>query len=130
MPRNTKVTINNKEYNSIVEATKALDLNYGRTRKHFYTNKELTITEENKDYFHGSRKKLRIGSSMPQSWLDRIEPGKKCTFGEVSKIFYELGITPSVTTKSNIQQLEKKALQNLRKVLEEDKDVLIYLNLL
>ena len=122
-----EVTINNKTYPSMTEACKELNLSWHLLSK--YVRNNNTSVNINLEDFK-SKKKSNNRKQLPQSWLDSLEEDRIYTLDEVSDKMFELGVTRTRTTRSNILQIQKEAINKLKEILKDDEDVLLFLGLL
>ena len=122
-----EITINMKTYPSMSAACKELNLSWHLLSKHV-RNTNISVIENLKDYKSNEKRKNR--EPLPQSWLDALEEDRIYTLEETSDKMFELGITKTRTTRSNIQQMEKEAIKKLKEILKDDEDVLLFLGLL
>jgi len=122
-----EVTINMKTYPSMAAACKELNLSWHLLSKYIRTN-NTSVVESIEDY--KSSKNRTDREPLPQSWLDSLEEDRRYTLEEVSDKLFNLGITKTRTTRSNIQQIEKAAIKKLKNILKDDEDVLLFLGLM
>ena len=98
--------------------------------------KEITINMKTYPSMAAACKELNLSwhllskEPLPQSWLDSLEEDRIYTLEETSDKMFELGITKTRTTRSNIQQIEKAAIKKLKNILKDDEDVLLFLGLM
>ena len=125
-----EITINMKTYPSMAAACKELNLSWHLLSKEIRSRnpewgKVVVDLEEFK-----SKKNRTDREPLSQSWLDSLEEDRIYTLEETSDKMFELGITKTRTTRSNIQQIEKAAIKKLKNILKDDEDVLLFLGLL
>ena len=126
-----EITINMKTYPSMAAACKELNLSWHLVSKEIRSRSAIlsnTVVIDLEDYKSNEKRINR--EPLPQSWLDALEEDRIYTLEETSDKMFELGITKTRTTRSNIQQMEKEAIKKLKNILKDDEDVLLFLGLL
>ena len=86
--------------------------------------KEITINMKTYPSMAAACKELNL------SWHLLSKEDRIYTLEETSDKMFELGITKTRTTRSNIQQIEKAAIKKLKNILKDDEDVLLFLGLM
>jgi len=123
-----EVTINMKIYPSMAAACKELNLSWHLLSKEIRNRPGMSAVIDLEEF--KSKKNRTDREPLPQSWLDSLEEDRRYTLEEVSDKLFNLGITKTRTTRSNIQQIEKEAIKKLKNILKDDEDVLLFLGLM
>ena len=120
--RHKSVKINGKTYSSIKEASDTLHLSWNKTQRYFSQNdsyigdlEDLKPSAERLKKAEINIKPTSVGGSYK---IGDIDFTREHTLEECAEILYKLGLTTHITNRTNIKQIEERAIEKLRKKLE------------